>query len=422
MRLAVERGLRLDVAFGRSAAELAPEDRRFVHELTYGTTRLRGRLDHLLAARVDRGLERVDSRLLEILRMGAYQLFHMEGVPAYAAISQSVELAIVEEGRRPAGLVNAVLRAVAEAGNGLERFPDPELDPVGFLTTWGSHPEWLVRRWLGRWPFEDVRALVEADNTPPELVLVPLEATAGSAAERLTEAGIESRPVGPDLPVLRLAKGSDPRRALEALPVAVIQDPAAYRVARYVDPPAGARLADLCAAPGGKLLVIAGRVAYSVAADRSELRMRMVRENVERTGLPVGLVVADARKPALAPVEVVLLDVPCTGTGTLRRHPDGRWRLGPDSPARFARIQSELLESAAEVVAAGGLLVYATCSLEPEENRDLVSAFLDVHPEFALEPGGAAGSEHVDASGFLEVLPQTSGFDGAFAARLRRAA
>lgn len=393
-----------------------------MHELTYGTTRLRGRLDHLLARSVTRGLGSLDPEVHEILRLGAYQLLYMEGVPAYAAISQSVEHAGAIRGRGAGGLVNAVLRAVSEAGDGPELFPDPAREPVGYLTSRGSHPEWLVRRWLARWSAGAVRALVDADNTPPELVLVPLELEAGAAATRLAESGIEAAPVGSGTPALRLAKGTDPREALAALPAAVIQDPAAYLVARFADVPAGARVADLCAAPGGKLLVVSGRASYSVAADRSEKRMRMVRDNVRRTGRRVGLVVADARHPPLGLVDAVVLDVPCTGTGTLRRHPDGRWRLGPESPARFARLQADFLEAAAGVVAPGGLLLYATCSLEPEENQERVAAFLDAHADFRLEPSATVPTEHLDAEGRLEVLPQVSGYDGAFAARLRRAA
>ena len=143
--------------------------------------------------------------------------------------------------------------------------------------------------------------------------------------------------------------------------------------------------------------------------------------NVVRTGLPVALVVARAEQPPIRHAPVVLLDVPCTGTGTLRRHPDARWRLTPEHPAVLARVQERMLEGAASVVPAGGLLVYSTCTLEPEENQERVDAFLERHPEFRSEPTNTVDPTHIDMAGRLAVLPWKTGFDGAFAARLRRA-
>jgi 16S rRNA (cytosine967-C5)-methyltransferase len=203
---------------------------------------------------------------------------------------------------------------------------------------------------------------------------------------------------------------------------AVVQDPAASLVVRYADIPAGATVADVCAAPGGKALALAGGAGFVAAADLSFDRLERVRENAERVGsLPLGLVVADAREPPFRPVDAVLIDAPCTGTGTLRRHPDGKWRLRPEDPAALARLQAEILDAAAPLVAPGGLLVYATCSLEPEENEEQMEAFLSAHPEFepAAPPEGL-DPRMLDEAGRLLVLPQRLGVDGAFAARLRR--
>ena len=228
-----------------------------------------------------------------------------------------------------------------------------------------------------------------------------------------------ARIVGRGTECLHLRAGTNPTMALQALP-SLIQDPAAHLVTKYADLPAGTKVADLCSAPGGKTLALAGKASYTLAADRSDVRMRKVRENVRRTGLKVGMVVADARRPPLADADAVLLDVPCTGTGTLGRHPDGRWRLDTEAMEEMTRLQKEILEAGARLVVPGGVLVYATCSLEPEENRDQVDAFLARHPEFALEPTGAVLPDYMDADGYLEILPQSHGFDGAFAARLRR--
>jgi 16S rRNA (cytosine967-C5)-methyltransferase len=415
----VARGLRLDVSFSRVAARLASRDRAFVHELVYGVSRLRGRLDHLLARRVDRGLERLDPGVHEILRLGAYQVLYMKGVPRYAAVSQAVAQARGLAGARAAGLVNAVLRGVADDGDSLELFPDPEVDVAGFLSTWGSHPAWLVERWLERWTPEEVHALVDADNSRPGLFLLPLEAKPEEAVEVLEAAGLGAEAVGQGTACVRLAAGVDPATAVEILP-SVIQDPGASLVVGYADPDPGMEVADLCAAPGGKALALSCRASYTVAADRSEVRMRIVRDNVARTGRKLGLVVADARRPPLRGMSMVVVDVPCTGTGTLRRHPDGRWRIGPASIREMARLQRDILDSCAGLVPPGGLLVYSTCSLEPEENEEQVDAFLRRHAEFHMQATETVPEEYLDDQGRLRVLPQRSGFDGAFAARLRR--
>jgi 16S rRNA (cytosine967-C5)-methyltransferase len=179
-------------------------------------------------------------------------------------------------------------------------------------------------------------------------------------------------------------------------------------------------VADLCAAPGGKTLGLAATAGTVVACDRTFRRTARLRENVARLALPgLGVVVADARAPALS-ADVVLADVPCTGTGTLARHPDARWRLGPTDIGALAGLQRAILGGAARAVRRGGLLVYATCSLEREENEDQVESFLEAHPEFDLEPGPAVRPEFLDDVGRLSMTPHAHGVDGAFAARMRR--
>jgi 16S rRNA (cytosine967-C5)-methyltransferase len=387
----------------------------------YGTTRLRGRLDHLLARHVHRGLVDIDPVVLEVLRLGAYQLLYMGSVPAYAAVSQSVDQVRLEGGGGASGLVNAVLRKVGADGDGTELFPDFSGSPADFLATWGSHPRWLVDRWLRRWSPDEVRSLVEADNTRPSVYLVPLDEEPGQAVATLAGHGIAATDVGSGTRCVRLGEGSTPAEALAALPHAIAQDPAANLVAAYADVPRGTKVADLCSAPGGKALAVSDRPLYTLAVDRSEARLRMVRDNAARTGRGLGLVVADARHPPLRSVDVVLLDAPCSGTGTLARKPDARWRLTPASIGELAAVQRGLLDAVADVVAEGGLLVYSTCTLEPEENEEQVDAFLQRRPDFRLDATDAVPARWRDDRGRLFVTPWSSGFDGAFAARLRRA-
>ncbi|MEX0980192.1 MAG: transcription antitermination factor NusB, partial [Gemmatimonadota bacterium] len=350
---------------------------------------------------------------------GAYQLLYMGSVPAYAAVSQAVDQARQISGKGMGGLTNAVLRALARDGENRAVFPDPERDPVGYLSSWESHPGWLVSRWLERWEYDEVEALLRENNRVPPLYLRPIGIDEAEALDRLRRAGIAAESVGAGRGSLMLPRGVDPVSALEAVP-GVIQDPAASLVVDYVDPGPDARVADLCAAPGGKALALAGKGAYVLAADRSAGRLRRLRENALRIGSPVAIVAARAEAPALASADVVLLDVPCSGTGTLARHPDIRWRLRPADLKTLAAIQARILEGGAGIVKRGGLLVYSSCTLEPEENEDQIEAFLERHPEFQIEAPATVPSEFLDATGYLRVLPHLSGFDGAFAARLRR--
>jgi 16S rRNA (cytosine967-C5)-methyltransferase len=411
-----------DRALDLATQGMEPRERAWTQELVYGTFRLRGRIDHVLNGFARDGIDSLDPDVLDVLRLGAYQLLEMGSVPPYAAVSQSVELVRMAGQPRAAGLVNGILQNMQRRPN--FRFPDFGADPAASLETWGSHPRWLVERWIDRWGAEDARALVEADNLRPELYIRPLGVSMEDARARLGEAEIGSEPVAFAPDSLRILPPATAAEALAAVP-AVVQDPAAALVVRYADVPQGADVIDLCAAPGGKALGLAERAGRVAAADLSARRMRRVRENAVRVGWGdrVGAVVADGRHPPFRAVDVVLLDAPCTGTGTFRRHPDGRWRVSPDDLQSLARLQDELLGAAAGLVRPGGLLVYSTCSLEPEENELRIERFLAGRPGWAMEPpAGAVDASLLDDAGRLCVLPQRQGVDGAFAARLRRAA
>jgi 16S rRNA (cytosine967-C5)-methyltransferase len=449
---AARAGTPADRALASALAQVPLRERPWTQELVYGTFRLRGRLDWLLDRLVKRGIAALEPDILDVLRLGAYQLLEMGSVPVYAAVSQAVELAKAASGKGAGGLVNGVLHAlVREAPALCASFPAFDDDPAAHLESWGSHPRWLVERWLARWPAAQVRALVEANNTRPELYIRPVGGTVPAAAAALAAAGIGAAPVAGAPDALRIDAPAGAAAALAAVP-AVVQDPAAGLVVRYAAPPPGARVADLCAAPGGKALALAAELAsracgaadggpgagaggavdgagggFVVAADASHRRLERVLENVARLAgpgvAPVYPLVADARRPALRAAELVLLDVPCTGTGTLRRHPDGRWRIGAADLAALVALQVEMLDAAAALVPPGGLLVYSTCSLEAEENEAQVEAFLGRHAGFEMAPpaGDDAGvAALLDPAGRLVVLPQQLGVDGAFAARLRR--
>ncbi len=403
----------------RVAGELPAREHGWLQELAYGTFRLRGRLDHILGSRVKGGLGSLEPDVLDVLRLGAYQLLEMGSVPPYAAVSQSVDLTRLAGAPRAAGLVNGVLNAVQRER---ERLPFPALAeaPVEHLTSWGSHPRWLVERWIGRWGVPGTARLVEANNTRPELYLRPVGIAVEPAIIRLREAGIVAERVTFSPNSIRIAAPASAAAALAVVP-AIVQDPAATLVVDFARPAPGATVIDLCAAPGGKAVGLADAGARVVAADLSRWRLARVRENAERLGLTLGMVQADGRVPPFRPADLVLLDAPCTGTGTLRRHPDGKWVVDEARLASLVRLQRELLVAAAALVRPGGHLVYSTCSVEHEENEAQVEAFLAGNPDFRNDP--ATDTVHPELSnrdGFLQCLPQERGVDGSFAARLRR--
>ena len=356
--------------------------------------------------------------MLDVLRLGLHQLRAMH-VPAYAAISETVDLSRAVGAGRASGLVNGVLRSLDRAGPDADDWPDRAVDPAGWLSAWGSHPRWLVERWLERWSVDEVATLVERDNRVPELRLVPADGDVDAAADAWRAAGLEAHVER--VPGTVRVVTSDVPGAL-ALHPSFVQDAAAALVVRYAAVPDGARVADVCAAPGGKALSVARNAGYVLASDPSAPRLGLVRESAERLGLPIGVVRARGEAPAAVGMDAVLVDAPCTGTGTLRRHPDARWRLRPEDPARMAEVQARILLGASEAVRPGGLLVYSTCTLEPEESREVVDQFLARRPDFRPAPPDDPELPVVD--GALEVLPQRHGgphgWDGAWAMRMRR--
>lgn len=413
----VRAGKPFDLALDRGIGKLAEPDRRLAHELAAGVLRQRSALDSHLAPLVPRGWSSVAPELQDILRLGAYQLTSLDRVPAHAAVDTSVELAKEHGGARAAAFVNAVLRRLA-------RTEPPAAALTGHdaegLAAEHSHPVWLVRRWVERFGLPATGRLLRWNNSRPRLVLQPARQDLKTLAERWVAAGIEveAAPYGAGL-VTNLSRPSD-------LPGFedgdfIVQDPAQALLARFADLPPGAVVYDACAAPGGKSIALGRQAKTVVAGEVSPFRARRLAENVVRAGTGrEQVIVADARQPPIRRAEVVLVDAPCLGTGTFARNPDARWRVTPERLRSLEHLQSQLLERTASVVPPGGLLVYSTCSLEPEENGAQVKRFLAGHPDFHREPTDAVAPDLLSPQGDLMVLPQQHGMDGAFAARLRR--
>ncbi len=421
----------LDFALDAALARLEDErDRRFLAELVKGTLRWRGRYDHLVR-RFSRKDAATPPEIADVLRLGLHQLLGMDRVPDHAALHQSVALARDVAGPWPAPFVNGLLQSVRRAVGDEPRqpdalhalFPDPERDPDGWLASWWSHPRWLVARWRARYGLAQTAELCRCNNLPPPLtvhVLAPADPSAVAAA--LAAAGRPSRPGALSPRALLLA--TEERAALAALlatrPELIVQDEAVQAACDLLlDGVAGPAL-DLCAAPGGKtarLRATLGAQALLVAADHSAARLRKLRTAAKRIDAGPDLVVsADGRAPPFRPASfaTVLLDGPCTGTGVLRHHPEGKWRLRPEAVAGSAARLTELARQAALLLQPGGRLLYATCSLEPEENQDVLQAILAADPSLAPCPW------HANGEWSRTWLPQREGADGFFAARLYR--
>jgi 16S rRNA (cytosine967-C5)-methyltransferase len=417
----LRRGEFLDQSFDRRIAPLDARDRRWTRELVYGMLRHRGWIDAILSDRVRGGLARLDPDVIDLLRLGVYQLTNMGSVPAYAAIAQTVELAKRRHGLGASKLVNAVLRRTDRER---EEFalPTPS-DAIEALSLKYSHPRWLVARWLERWGEQDTERLLVLNNAEAPIVLRPYGIVREQLEAMLEAAGVH---VG-DAPYVSQSiavSGGITLTELGAFKKGLffVQDPAATLVSEYAAIPTGATVADLCAAPGGKSLELSRTAATVIAGDKSIGRLQRLLANMRRLETTnIHPFVGDARSPAIGTVDAVLIDVPCTGTGTFRRHPDARWRLKVSDLAVMSALQKTILRAAAKVVRKDGLLIYSTCSLEPEENDAQVDSFLSENLNWILEPPpeGCVSPDLLDG-GRLRVLPQRHGTDGAFAARLRR--
>lgn len=401
-------GAPLADARDRHLSGLAERDRRLAYELSAGVLRRQRELDTALE------LDRADPRLHDVLRLGAYQLRWLSRVPAHAAVSTSVELARQTVGEGVTGYVNHALRKL---GGSREQ---------GAGTT---HPDWLVARWNARFGVEETRKLLEWNDTRPALIVQPARWTLQRLERSLAAAGVLTTPaafgaglqVSPAPSSLLPAPRDLPGFAEGAF---IVQDPAHALVSGFADIPRGELVYDACAAPGGKAVALETMGARILAGDARHERLGRLADTTRRAGVAIQCVAANLEAAPIGPasIDAVLVDAPCSATGTMRRHPDARWRLHAAVFARSAQRQARLLSAAASLVRPGGLLIYATCSLEPEENEDVVERFLTRHREFARAPRSESSlpSELLTAAGDFQSVPQRHGIDGAYAARLIR--
>ncbi len=398
-------------------------DAGLVTELCYGTARRRLTLDAVLRTVSDHKLEKLEDKVLAALRIGAYQLFFTR-VPKHAAVADTVEALDTLRLARAQGFVNAVLRKLS-ALPGLP--PSISADEAVRWAYEESYPEWLVRRWVRQFGPERAHAMLEAGNQSASVVIRTntRRTNRDELCQALLEMGVEVTPtrvspVGLVLP--KVGKLSEVYGYAEGL--WQVQDEAAQLVGLFASAPQGARVLDVCAAPGGKACHMAESNEVS-ALDLHAHKLDKIRGEAKRLGLSERLAAqaVDASKPlpeSLGTFDVVLVDAPCSGLGTLKRHPEIRYRREEEDLKGLHALQRQILESAQAVVNPGGLLVYAVCSTDPSEGADAVEMFLRSHPDFTTEspPGGKIPFPLWQ--GHLRTLPGSEGWDGFFAARLRR--
>ena len=412
---------------GRST-RLSPANlRRSGSCVALGTLRWLRRLDFIIEAASSRPLERIDRRLRTPLRQAVYEILFLDRIPAYASVSEAVEVASRRAGRRSAGFVNAVLRRISSRPN-LEQWPIENLDPRVALAIETSHPDFLVCKWERQFGFAETRRLLQVNNLEKPLHLLTFEDRGGAsaAAAELRREGVSTRPSSLSSSGLIVEDGDPFRTEAFQRGDLYVQDEVSQAAARVPLPEPAQSVCDLAAAPGGKTfsLLSSEPSLRCFTSDRKYDRVALLKDNSDRLGRRVHPLVADGgRPPFVTRFDRVVVDLPCSGTATLRKHPELKWRLDSRELERLSAQGLEILRGATALTRSGGLLVVITCSLEEEESVEVVAALCD---EFAqlefvdLESSrlGAPG-RFIVGPGFWRALPADD-HDGATVHVLRR--
>lgn len=416
-------------------AKLERQEAALATELVYGTIQRLNTIDHYLGRFVSRGLDKLQPWVRSLLRLSFYQLYYLQRIPSHAAVDEAVKLAKRRGHQGIAGMVNGVLRNALRQLDELS--PPSSADPVTYISLAHSHPEWLVRRWIEQFGRETAEAICAANNEPPK-VSVRANAFRQSRDELLRhmqEQGLAAQasaisPAG----IIVEGAGNMAHTAWYESGELSIQDESSMLVADLVDPSPEMNVLDCCAAPGGKTTHIAEKMQNTGTVWANDLH-RHKQELIDRQAARLGLtnvrtITGDAAELGQQfPKESfdrILLDAPCSGLGVIRRKPDLKWVKQEHMLHDIAAIQLRLLESVAPLLKRGGILVYSTCTLEYTENEGVVRAFLERHPEYALDETanrfvtGEVGEQAAVGSGMLRILPHQFHSDGFFIARLRK--
>lgn len=432
LRAIFAEGIDLPAALARERDPLHdPRDRALTGEIVFGVLRWRAALDFMIERLARRPVAKLDPEVVDILRVGLYQLWHLQRVPPSAVVNDAVALTRIAHRGRASGLVNATLRGFTRTG--ADRLLPSTEKTAASLSVVLSHPRWLVERWLARFGYDAVERWLTFNNSPAPLTLrvntakTALPSLQAALARQAVTTGLAH--YAPD--ALTVAEGNPVGSIEFEAGEFIVQDEASQLVAHMSGVRPGERVLDACASPGGKSLVMSNtmRSGLLVTADVRPRRVALLAETLRRTGVPASIVQMDLRVPVPFPAvfDCVLVDAPCSGLGTVRRDPDIKWRRAETELSAFAAVQRTLLAHAAAAVRPGGRVVYATCSSEPEENDEVVDAFLAERPGLFRDAGrewlsrlatGVRLAEVCDERGRLRTFPHQHGLEAFFAAVL----
>lgn len=405
--------------------ELSDLDKALMNELVHGVIRWKNRLDWVLNGFYHGAFNKIEINLKNVLRVAAYQILFLDKIPNHAAVNEAVEFVKRTNGEKAANLVNAVLRNIIRSIDEI-KYPDPSADIVHYLSVYYSHPNWLVKRWISRYGIEDTKKFMIANNEIPD-ISIRINRTKIEPAKflkLLEEAKIQyngSEYIDYFIRVKSISKLVENKMYEEGY--FSIQDESSALPSILLNPQPGETVIDLCASPGGKSTHMAEMMQNKgkiIALDKYSHKLNLLKKNSERLGLAIiEPLLGDAAEISLEPADKVLLDAPCTGFGVLRKKPDIKWKRDLKDVLQLAEYQYKLITNASRLVKTGGVLVYSTCTTEPEENIELINKFLKENPDFIMDNAEKfVNKSLLNENGFIETFPHRHNIDGSFAVRL----
>jgi len=424
----------LDRVFKRES-HLTQLDRAFITELVYGVLRWQGRIDWIIGQFSKFKPKRIKPSLLNILRIGAYQLLFLTKVPDSAAVNESVKLAKLSQSSQTVSFVNGVLRAIARGKDNIV-FPHAEMDSKHYISVFYSHPQWMVKKWLHEIGKDETISLCEANNQIPPLTIRTntIKITRDDLLRNLSKniSSVFATKFSPD--GLFLNHISLPVTEMEAYKNGwfLVQDEASQLIAYILNPEPGERILDACAGLGGKtthLAQLIGDMGEIWAWDNNTLKLSILKQTTQRLGIhavkvKIRDILVSFKESEEETYHRILIDAPCTGLGTIRRNPDIKWKKGPKDCIRLQNLQIRILKKLAPLLKKNGIMVYATCTMAKEENEEVIESFLRDFPNFVLEDIlpilGNTYKDLISPSGFFKTYPHRHNMDGFFAARLRK--
>ncbi|MDI6804671.1 MAG: 16S rRNA (cytosine(967)-C(5))-methyltransferase RsmB [Bacteroidota bacterium] len=405
--------------------DLSDLDKSLLNEIVHGVIRWRSRLDWVINGFYHGNYVKSEINLKNAMRVATYQILFLQKIPHHAAVNEAVEFIKRLNGEKAANLVNAVLRTIIRNIDEI-KFPDPATDTVHYLGVYYAHPTWMVKKWLARFGFEETQKLLLANNQIPEITIrinrlkiEPAKFLSSLEESKLSYQGSEY--IDYYLRVRNLSELSELNYFQSGY--FTIQDESAALPSILLNPQPCERVIDMCAAPGGKTTHLAELMKNSgkiIAIDKYDHKLNLIRTSCDRLGIDiVDYVVGDASELELESADKILVDVPCSGLGVLRKKPDIKWKREPDDLLKLNVFQTGLLNNAAKLLKPGGAIVYSTCTTEPEENFNLIQDFLKKHTDFYIDNASKYVNQAlVNSNGCVETFTYKHHMDGSFAVRL----